>query len=172
VSWDTSQGRAEIVAYLHPRSGVPTPGADWARTVEKGSACQLFGPQRSLRVDAGTRFVVLFGDETSFGVARALRTVSDTRPVFEVDDPVEARVVLAGLGIEEPVLVKRASEDSHLDAAAGALRDALDAEPTAPLLLTGRAQSIHAVKAYFKASGRVPPSRTKAYWSVGKTGLD
>jgi NADPH-dependent ferric siderophore reductase len=172
ISWDATHGRAEIVAYVRPQNGTPAPGADWARTVEIGTDCQLFGPQRSLRVDRETPVVVLFGDETSFGVARALRTVSNARPVFEVNDPVEARAVLAGLGIDDAVLITRAGFDTHLDSAARALRDALDAEPTAPLFLTGRAQSIQAIQSYFKANGRVPPSRTKAYWSVGKAGLD
>jgi hypothetical protein len=39
-------------------------------------------------------------------------------------------------------------------------------------VMTGKAQSIQTLKKRLKAEGLGASSRTKAYWSVGKSGLD
>ena len=83
MSWDAENGRTTLLAFAHG-SG---PGSRWASSLQEGDMCRFFGPRRSLDLSPGETPTVLFGDETSFGLASALR---ESRPaggtiyVFEV----------------------------------------------------------------------------------------
>ncbi|MFP2962654.1 siderophore-interacting protein [Myxococcus sp. 1LA] len=169
LSWDAERGATSFLVYLHGGS----PGAKWGREVKVGDTVQFFGPRRSLALEAGNAPVVLFGDETSFAVAYAFRTAAkrDVTPLFEVTAPDACEPALRELGFEAP-LVAREPGDAHLARIHERLRAALREKPGAVLVMTGRAQSIQALRARLRGDGAPATSKVKAYWAVGKTGLD
>ena len=177
LSWDRAEGKTEFLLF---RNQPPTnhaaedrPGTRFFATVRAGDPCRFLGPQRSLAA-AGDAPAVLFGDETSFAVARALRGVASQAPacVFEVGARSECTAVLAALGLADAVCIERTADDSHLGEVNESLQSALTARPGALLLMTGRAQAIQALQARRRSAGQPRPYKTKAYWSLGKAGLD
>ncbi|MBJ6760620.1 siderophore-interacting protein [Myxococcaceae bacterium JPH2] len=171
LSWDASTGTTRLLVYVHGDS----PGARWGREAKVGDVCQFLGPRSSIDGASLTARAVLFGDETSFAVAHALRhtrRAQALRCVFEVSDPVASANVLQRLGVEHADCVPREAGDGHLELLSAQLRDALLALPEADLVLTGRAQAIQAMRARLREEGLARPGRNKAYWSEGKAGLD
>jgi ferric-chelate reductase (NADPH) len=170
MTWDAANGRTRILTYSHGEG----PGSHWANGLRQGDACQFFGPRRSLDLPDVAAPVVLFGDETSFGLAAALRQCPNANGatyVFEASDADEARLVLEAIGLGQATLFERAADDAHLAAAeAEVLRLAASG---AHFVLTGKAASIQRLSRALKAAG-VGSSRlkSKAYWAPGKTGLD
>jgi NADPH-dependent ferric siderophore reductase len=134
------------------------PGAAFGRAVSVGDRVRFVGPQRSVRVDGP---VVLFGDETAFGLAEAL----DARGVFEVSD----RDAAAAFAAFRPSVMIPVDGDRHYDAVAEAL---VAASGGATVVLAGRARSIQEVRRRLAARGRAAPKHVKAYWADGKAGLD
>lgn len=169
LTWDEERGATSFLVYLHGDS----PGAKWGREVKVGDTVSFFGPRRSLFLEAADAPVVLFGDETSFAVAYAFRTAArrDVTSVFEVTEPDACSPVLRELGIAGEV-VTREPGDAHLARLYERLRDALRAKPGAVLVMTGRAQAIQALRARLRGDGDRATPKVKAYWAVGKTGLD
>ncbi|MBN8232116.1 siderophore-interacting protein [Corallococcus macrosporus] len=169
LSWDEARGATAFLVYLHGDS----PGAKWGRDVRVGDTVQFFGPRRSLALEAGDAPVVLFGDETSFAVAHAFRTAAkrDVTPLFEVTRREDCAPALRELGFEGQD-VERTPGDAHLTQVHERLREALRAKPGATLVMTGRAQSIQALRTRLRGDGERATPRVKAYWAVGKAGLD
>jgi ferric-chelate reductase (NADPH) len=171
ISWDAGRGRARMLTFAHGEG----PGSRWASGLCEGDICHFFGPRRSLDLSSLEAPVVLFGDETSFGLAAAFRECPQAHGAihlsFEVSDVAEARPVLEAIGLGQASLIKRSADDAHLAATeAEMLRFAASA---AHFVLTGKASSIQRISRALKAAG-VGSSRlkTKAYWAPGKTGLD
>jgi ferric-chelate reductase (NADPH) len=140
----------------------------------EGDTCHFFGPRRSLDLSGLTVPLVLFGDETSFGLAAALRDSPQTDGAihaFEASDVAESRAVLDAIGLGQATLIERIAGDVHLAAAeAEVLRLAAGG---AHFVLTGKASSIQGVSRGLKAAGVVSSRmKTKAYWAQGKVGLD
>ena len=177
LAWNRQKGTTEFLLYRNQppdqSSAAEHPGTHWIRTLKEGDPCRFVGPQRSLAVAADAP-VVLFGDETSFAVALALRSAATTTPacVFEVNSRSEATAVLAELGLPGAVCVERTADDSHLAQVGAELESLLTGRAAARLLMTGRAQSIQALQSRRRAEGKSRPHKTKAYWSAGKAGLD
>jgi ferric-chelate reductase (NADPH) len=170
MSWDADSGRTRMLTFAHGDG----PGSRWASGLREGDTCQFFGPRRSLDLSGLEQPVVLFGDETSFGLAAALRDSAQgagAMHVFEVFDVAESRRALEAIGLGQATLIERIADDAHLAAAeAEVLRLAAR---DAHVVLTGKASSIQRVSRALKTAG-VASSRvkTKAYWAPGKTGLD
>ena len=170
MSWDADSGRTRLLTFAHGDG----PGSRWARDLSEGDSCQFFGPRRSLDLSGLELPVVLFGDETSFGLAAALRECpqgAGAVHVFEASDIAEARQVLEAIGLGHATLIARSADDAHLASAeADLLRLAASG---AHFVLTGKAASIQRVSRALKAAGVVSSRlKTKAYWAQGKTGLD
>lgn len=176
LGWDKQTGTTELLVYRRESGADPAredPGIRWSGAVRPGDPCRFVGPQRSIAVAPETP-IVLFGDETSFAVALALGRAA-TAPcgwVFEVNARQEATAVLAELGLRDAVCVERAADDSHLEGIAGELNALLSRRPDARLIMTGRAQAIQALQSRRRAAREARPFKTKAYWSLGKAGLD
>ena len=116
IDWDAENGRTRFLVCLHADG----PGTRWARTRRKGDACIVSGPRRSLELSGLKSPAVLFGDETSFGLAAALGDTplaDDAIRVFEVSDVAESRLALEAIGLSEAVLIERIAADGHLAAA-------------------------------------------------------
>lgn len=169
MSWD-ADGRTRILTFAHGDG----PGSRWAIGLREGDTCQFFGPRRSLDLSGLAAPVVLFGDETSFGLAAALRDApqgADAIHVFEGSDVAELRPVLEAIGLGQANLIERTSGETHLAAVeAEALRLAASG---AHFILTGKASSIQRVGRALKAAGVVSSRiKARAYWAQGRTGLD
>jgi ferric-chelate reductase (NADPH) len=170
MSWDGARGSGELLVFIHGTS----PGAEWGRRLSAGDRFQFFGPRRSIRATELGGPVVLFGDETSFGVARALadaKTPTAVKCVFEVSNAVESSDVLSKIGVGGAT-IQRESADAHLATTCDRLASELAANPNASLVMTGKAQSIQLLRAHLKAKNALRSGKVKAYWSVGKSGLD
>ncbi len=167
LRWNAAEGTTELLAYVHGEG----PGSRWAQTLAAGQPCRFVGPRRSLVAAEGER-ILLFGDETSFAVACALQSSAKVRALFEVSDRSESELVLARMNLAGSTCVRRTPEDGHLATIFAQMRNTLAAEPDTRIVLTGRAQSLQAIRAFFKREGMRPPATVKAYWSVGKRGLD
>lgn len=177
MSWDRAAGTTEFLLF---RNQSPTnnaaedrPGTRYIATVAAGDLCRFLGPQRSLAVAADAP-VVLFGDETSFAVARALHSAAAKPPacVFEVGARSECSDVLTELGLTNAICIERTTDESHLAEVNERLQSSLAARPGSLLLMTGRAQAIQALQSRRRSAGQPRPYKTKAYWSLGKAGLD
>jgi ferric-chelate reductase (NADPH) len=185
-AFDATLGRLSLLVHLHDSNA---PGATWGRRLAKGAQVPVFGPRSSLPLASLSGHVVLFGDETSFGVARALRdhlgdpsiSLDDTARspsdrcdfVFEVSSADESSRALRELGLSNDALVQRAAGDAHLTEVDQRVREALLRHPGSHLVLTGKAQSIQHIRAQLKASSvALAGQRVKAYWAPGKRGLD
>jgi ferric-chelate reductase (NADPH) len=166
-AFDASAGTFELLVYLHGEE----PGTHWARNTAEGSRAFGLGPRGSLDLP-GTAPIVLFGDETSFAVTRALRDAgASVEAVYEVRDRQESSAALADLGLARHTLVTVAPNDAHLGEVHAALAKLARADVR--LALTGKAQSIQALRSRWKAQPLpFAKQKTKAYWSVGKRGLD
>ncbi|MFJ9534050.1 siderophore-interacting protein [Herbaspirillum sp. NPDC101396] len=170
VEWHAATGRTRLLGYAHGAG----PGSDWLREARKNDECDVFGPRSSLDTRALTGPVVIFGDETSIGLACALQHRHQETAVqsfLETDDMDSVRAVAAHLGIGGLHLSQRVAGDAHLQAIVEQL--AALASTGSTFLLTGKAQSIQRLHRGLKSTG-VPGARilTKAYWAPGKTGLD
>jgi NADPH-dependent ferric siderophore reductase len=166
IEWDAAGGRTRILAYALGAG----PGSEWVRAAQSGDTCDVFGPRASLDLTGISSPVVIFGDETSFGVALAAKRPG-LRCLFETNSTEVCRPVLERLGLGTPDLFARMPQDAHLREIERRL--AADAESGTSFVLTGKATSIQRLRLALKVLD-VPTARikTKAYWAPGKTGLD
>jgi NADPH-dependent ferric siderophore reductase len=173
LSIDTASAQLRLLVYLHGAG----PGSSWASSAQPGDITHLIGPDRSLRApDPGTPLIV-FGDETAFALAAGLERSSSAqrsrRFFFEVSDAREAEAVLRQCGIQQATLLSKGTSSSLHASWSEAVQSLAGGLQGHALVLAGRAQSIQAQRALLKGIA-VPGSQvsTKAYWSLGKRGLD
>jgi len=171
VRWDAARGVTRIVAFAHGEG----PGSEWVHRARPGDERQVFGPRRSLAMEPLAASTIVFGDETSFGLAASLcgrdASAQGVRAVFEVGAIAESRRVLDALGIRPLALMERRTDDSHLLELLSAMVPPMDG--STHYVLTGKASSIRQMSRALKAQGvESRRIRAKAYWAPGKTGLD
>lgn len=170
IEWNAAAGRTRLLGYAHGDG----PGSAWISGARQGDTCDIFGPRRSLDVNALPGPVAVLGDETSIGLACAFlrqgRTRADTC-LFEVDNIEAGSRVLARFGLEGAALFGRHGNGAHLDGMEAELPALIARDAT--FVLTGDATTIQRLRRTLKSLG-VPHARlvTKAYWAPGKTGLD
>ncbi|HEY0254167.1 MAG TPA: hypothetical protein VGC41_21710 [Kofleriaceae bacterium] len=130
-----------------------------------GDRVRFIGPQTSTKIADLIGPVALFGDETSFGVAKSLwdSRRGDAPLRLEVEDIAACEPMLEALGLPKDSLRPR----NDLAAIARDLHAA-----NASLVLTGNARSIQALRDQLKQLGNTKPQRVKGYWAEGKRGID
>lgn len=170
IEWDAAAGRTRIVGYAHGDG----PGSAWLRDIRPGDECDVFGPRASLDLSHVPKMTVMFGDETSIGLAYALSRHAPDHPLhclLEVNVLADTLAVLKRLSLERVELFERMENGAQL----AAIERRLPALAThaASFVLTGMAPSIQHLRQSLKTLG-VPAARikTKAYWAPGKSGLD
>jgi ferric-chelate reductase (NADPH) len=173
LAWNAASGSLQLLAYAHGEF----PGSDWVRQLEVGQPCSVFGPRGSLDLTALTRPGLLFGDETSFGLAHALRfTPSGTdgvEIVLEVSSREAARSALEAVGVERAHLVERRPDDAHLAEVEALIARSSEEHATKGWVLSGKAPSIQALSKLLRRLGAARSHiQSKAYWAPGKAGLD
>lgn len=169
LSWDAAQGCAEFIVYLH--GGTAT--CAFFDRVQPGAPLSFMGPRGSLEVNR-LQQPLLFGDETCLGLAAALvqaQPHAGAALIFEADDIAQTRQVLQALGLRDAVVVRRESGDGHLAQVGQAILHAV--LPDTDFILAGRAAAIQAIKRHLNEAGASNRRiKAKAYWAVGKRGLD
>lgn len=167
IDWDSINGRARILVHLQADG----PGTQWARTAKKGDACVLFGPRKSIAVAPSGTPAIVFGDETSLGLAAALAAHGPVQVLLDVANRQETAPVLAQLGLAQAQMCDRTEgANPALEAHLSAL---LMQDAGAEIVLTGRASSIQHLTRFLRQTGAGSGRRhSKAYWAAGKTGLD
>ena len=173
LSWDTVAGSTQLLLHSHGQG----PGSSWARTLRVGDSCTVFGPRDSLDLESLQRPGLLFGDETSFGLAHALRSTtlgaSGVALVFEVSALESAQRALDSLGLSGARLIQRARDDQHLTEVEQVIAACVAADDIRGCVLTGKASSIQRLNKQLRALGLTGRQiRTRAYWATGKAGLD
>jgi ferric-chelate reductase (NADPH) len=150
-------GAFELALFTHGNG----PGSAWARALETGDRVRFIGPQRSLVLGEIAGPVALFGDETSFGVAKALFDLRHGDAQFRFQTGADCEPALDALGLPKDAVVpelQTIARDLHA--------------MNATLVLTGNAKSILALRGQLKGLGNDRPQRVKSYWAEGKRGLD
>lgn len=170
IDWDAAAGRTRILGYLHGDA----PGSNWLRDARAGDALDLFGPRSSLDAGRMAGPILLFGDETSIGLAYALQsTLAEgmVRCRFEVDRIEDAEAAAGRLGLRDVRFAQRLGGDAHLETMLAELPEI--AATNAGFVLSGRAPAIQRFRQSLRALN-VSGARvtTKAYWAPGKSGLD
>ena len=166
--WDAAAGRTRILGYARGNG----PGSAWIARAKPGDDCDVFGPRASLDLGRAASLRVVFGDETSIGLACAAATASGTlRCLLEANAAADARAALARLDLGAAEVFERTDDDAHLADVERRLPPLAAAGAT--FVLTGKAASIQRLRRTLKALD-VPSSRilAKPYWAPGRTGLD
>jgi ferric-chelate reductase (NADPH) len=171
--WDTDKGATRLLTYGHGRG----PGSAWIERAAPGRPCQLFGPRSSLKIDDLQGLVAFVGDETSFALVSAWQTQHiGEQPallVFEVAHADESTEVLDAIGVSPSNVFLRRENAAHVPELAAAVIGQLRRQPETSLCLTGKAQTIAAVRQAVKAAGLSRrPTQVKAYWDENRSGLD
>ena len=170
IAWDSDAGQTRILGYAHGDG----PGSQWLRELSTGDGCDVFGPSTSLDARQLGGQLAVFGDETSIGLVYALARQGQGRTVrshLEIVDAPIAERVCATLGIGDVTFFPKQADDAHLDQMEAALPSL--AAAGASFILTGNATTIQRLRRNLKRRA-VPASRivSKAYWALGKAGLD
>ncbi len=172
MDWDTEAGRTRILVYLH--SGGP--GVQWARTARAGDGCIVFGPRRSVKPAGPRSPVILFGDETSLGLAVAMANQASPSAVhglFEVSTVADTLPVIERLRLAGAHLCARLDNEAHFTELEARMSALLQAHAAADIVLTGQASAIQHMSRLLRQEGIDAGRRqSKAYWAHGKTGLD
>jgi ferric-chelate reductase (NADPH) len=173
LAWDSDGGTMQLLAYVHGAF----PGSDWVRALRVGQPCAVFGPRGSLDLNALVRPGLVFGDETSFGLAHALRFTpaasAGIQIVLEVSSLPAARTALEAVGVSGAHLVERRPDDAHLSEVEALVTRLRKQHSIEGWVLSGKAASIQALTKLLRRLGvQRGQIQSKAYWAPGKVGLD
>ena len=170
---DPVKGSASFLLYLHG-SG---PGAAWAAAARVGDVCNAMRPQDSIDFASFSAPALFFGDETSLAAAQTLsqceRLTARSQFLFEVSSIAQTARILRRLNIPNTELIQKNHDGSHLPLVVSKLIEQATLMLSPQWILTGQAQSIQGIRRGLNQAG-VPllRSKVKAYWSLGKSGLD
>jgi NADPH-dependent ferric siderophore reductase len=172
MDWDAVSGRTRILVYLHGDG----PGTLWARSLTKGAACLILGPRKSIRLVRPQCPIVLFGDETSLGLAASLSnqvSPQAAQKLFEISTLGHTMPVIERLRLHDAHVCVRLPGEGHFTELETRMAALLQAQVEVDIVLTGKAGSIRHLSRSLQQRGTDAGRRqSKAYWAPGKTGLD
>lgn len=173
LEWDPGEGRTRVLVYLQAEG----PGTQWARTVRVGDPCAFLGPSKSVDLAQLPRPAVLFGDETSIGLACALgqphENAEGIASLFELSQPQESLGVIEHLRISNVSVCARSIDDSHWLELQSQMRLLLASHRPVEFTLTGKSTSVQRLRNFLKLEGvSTRQLRSRAYWAPGRRGLE
>lgn len=151
------------------------PGTSLIAALGAGDEIAVFGPRRAMDLSKVAAAPIVIGDETSFALGAAWEqhgSVPAAAHLYEVSHPDPSAAACEALGIGGATLVERTADDGHLERLSELAVDLVRATPDASLILTGRAQTIRAIRGTLKSAGLGPATRVKAHWDPNRSGLD
>ncbi|MGN7778042.1 siderophore-interacting protein [Mycolicibacterium sp. 22603] len=170
INWNPDEGSTDLIAYRHGEG----PAARWFDNAVAGVDAEIFGPSKSLDLSDTVTHTVFAGDETSIGLACALRQFnSNATFLYEAHEPAELSNVLAASGIDADSHILRRSADhsellDHIFEAAAIGRTGASVD----IVVTGEAATVNAVRRGLKARPDLAARiKARAYWASGRTGL-
>ncbi len=159
-SWDRQNGVVQTLVYMHGKG----PGALWARDAKAGSKATILGPRGSLVLNEELKEVVFFGDETTFGLAYAIKENFkhlDVKCFFENTDLSESKPVLEKFNLHNSTLYTL----SQYDIIASDIARGYKSSATSKIVLSGKQQSIVAIRQKLYTLGILPEDIiVKVYW--------
>jgi ferric-chelate reductase (NADPH) len=173
LSIDSAKGQMTLLAFV---SGAG-PGSRWAKSARGGDTTNFKGPDGKIKLPTEGERLVIFGDETSFGLAAGIKrtlgadTVIDF--IFEVSSEEISKAALVELRLTNAQLFpKNTGVSVHANLSATLLK-LFSKQSGMQCVLSGRAQSIQALRKSLQNAGvQGGQLMTKVYWSEGKVGLD
>lgn len=158
--WDTEAGIMKTLIYMHGKG----PGARWARDAKAHSKVVVLGPKKSLSLSEDTKEVVFFGDETTFGLAHAIKKNYEGIKFhffMEASETDESSVILKKFDLEDALCVSL----NQLDLIAQEITKIYSSNNLTRIVLSGKQQSIVALREKLYALN-VPSTAigTKVYW--------
>lgn len=169
---DTRRARMQILTFL-PGHG---PGSAWASSAKMNDVVKFKGPDGSIQISDLKKPILLFGDETSLGLAAGLSRHCGKRQgvqfVFEVSAQDEVRRVLENVGVDEARLAPKVDGVAIHSEVLDRIFEYGDALKSYQVILSGRAQSIQVLRTQLRKTVPSLSITVKPYWSQGKTGLD
>ena len=160
---DAQTDAMELVAHIHGKGA----GSAWAQALAPGDTFAFKGPVKSFPVDrdAESPWAVFFGDETTLGLAAALREGGRAGRVLgavEVEPGAAGAAAALGLEVEE---LRR--EGGRGDALVAYAEQMEWPEGEGVFWLSGEADSVVAVRKVLLARGVARRDmRIKSYWSA------
>ena len=163
--WDRNAGRVRLLG-VGLASG---PGTRYLSALTVGAPVQLLGPKRSVKLDFAHAPIIV-GDETVLGLCAAWNGAHPQEPatvLLEAADKDRCEAAAQAIGVVPTHVV------GDRDALVATVLDAIRADPAAPLVLSGRAQTIATIRRAVKAAGLNQGATTvRAYWDENRAGLD
>ena len=159
-SWDSQNGVIQTLIYMHGKG----PGALWARDAKVSSKVTVLGPRKSLKIEPEDKNIIFFGDETTFGLAHALKKHTESINYlfyFEANDLNESKEILKRFELEHsPLFHLNQLEKISLEIIAQ-----FSLNNNTKIILSGKQQSIVKLRELLYASG-VPHESIdkKVYW--------
>lgn len=159
-SWDSKAGVMQTLVYMHGKG----PGALWARDVKPQNKVVILGPKKSLTLETETKTVLFFGDETTFGLAHAIKK-NYPETIFhfymEANDTNESSAILKKFDLEDALLVSL----DQLDLISQEMTKIFKDDGFTRIVLSGKQQSIVALRNKLY-SQNIPAAAigTKVYW--------
>lgn len=141
TSWDQSTGVMQTLVYMHGKG----PGALWARDARPQDKVIVLGPKSSLKIEETIKKVLFFGDETTFGLAYALkvnRSELTFKLFFECNDVEESKLALKKFDLVDAATFGL----NQMDAVASALKASFINNGETKIILSGKQQSIVALR--------------------------
>lgn len=159
-SWDSKAGVMQTLVYMHGKG----PGALWARDAKAQNKVTVLGPKKSLKLEEEMKRVIFFGDETTFGLAHAIKNnVPDIKFHFfmEANDTDESSSILKKFDLEDALLVSL----GQLDLIGEQISKLFAEDNSIRIVLSGKQQSIVALREKLY-SLNIPAAAigTKVYW--------
>jgi ferric-chelate reductase (NADPH) len=159
-SWNKEDGSFQTLVYMHGKG----PGALWARDVKTNTKVTVIGPKASLVIAPEIEHVLFFGDETTFGLAHALKTYNKEVQYnffFEASDINESLHVLKKLNLEDSKLFGI----GELEKISSEIKSIFNSNKKTQITLSGKQQSIVALRELLYAID-FPKEiiGTKVYW--------
>ena len=151
------------------------PGTAMVSELASGDQVSVMGPGRAINFSKNERSPIFIGDETSLALAAswvADGSVPAQAHLFEANDATDIESACAAVGVVDLRVVKRRPDDGHLEDLSDLAVSVVRAAPEALVVVTGRAQTIRAVRGAFKAAGLSPATKVKAHWDPRRSGLD
>ncbi len=159
-SWDSDAGVVQTLVYMHGKG----PGALWARDAKPASKVTVLGPRKSLKLEPEDKNIIFFGDETTFGLAHALK--KHTKDIsyqfyFEANDTSESKEVLERFELGNSPLFSI----NQLELISKEIASLFNQNKDSRIILSGKQQSIVKLRELLYASD-IPHDSIdkKVYW--------
>ena len=159
-SWDSKAGVMQTLIYMHGKG----PGALWAKSVKAQNKVIVLGPKKSLSLEQEIKTLFFFGDETTFGLAHAIKKnypAIKFHFFMEANDVKESSIILKKFDLEDALLVTL----DNLDTIGLEMAKIFREDDFTKIVLSGKQQSIVALRT--KLYSQNIPAKfigTKVYW--------